>query len=106
MKQLKLMMTIFCCLFIATYSFTQKVQTVAGFSATSGFSGERRAATAAMIHQPRYLALDNAGNLYFSDYGNLPIRKINTSGSVSTVASGGSISSAFGDGGVFSTIYC
>ncbi|MFI5196811.1 MAG: T9SS type A sorting domain-containing protein [Chitinophagales bacterium] len=58
------------------------------------------AATSAMIKTPRGIAIDNAGNIYFSDYGNNRIRKINTSGIISTIAGNfDGLPAYYGDGG-------
>ena len=59
--------------------------TVAG-TGTAGFTGDSAAATLAEIRNPRGIAVDAAGNIFFSDYGNNRIRKINTSGIITTIA--------------------
>ncbi len=66
-----------------------------------GYSGDGGAATAAQMRNPNYLAIDNVGNLYISDWGNFCIRKVNSSGVISTYAgvAPGSSSSYSGDGG-------
>ena len=69
------------------------ISTVAG-TGTSGFSGDGGAATAARLRSPRGVAVDGSGNLYIADRSNNRIRKVDSSGNISTVA-GGSI----GDGG-------
>ena len=63
---------------------------------TGGFSGDGGVATAAQVSQPLSVAVDGAGNLYIADYGNSRIRKINTSGIISTVA--GTTAGFSGDG--------
>jgi len=65
------------------------ISTVAGYHGISGFSGDGGAATAATMGGPKGLAVDGAGNLYFSDGGNERIRKVNTSGIISTIAGNG-----------------
>ncbi len=65
---------------------------------TAGFSGDGGLATAAQVFRPRGVAVDSAGNIYFADAGNHRIRKINTSGIVSTVAGSGTMGYT-GDGG-------
>jgi sugar lactone lactonase YvrE len=74
------------------------VTTVAGTGMT-GFSGDGGAATAAMLNSPSDLAFDTAGNLYMADNGNHRIRKINTSGVITTIAGTGS-QSCGGDNGL------
>ena len=46
-------------------------------------------ATSAELYQPLGVALDGAGNLYIGDSGNNRIRKVNTSGTITTVAGTG-----------------
>jgi uncharacterized protein (TIGR03437 family) len=70
------------------------VTTVAG-TGIAGFSGDGGPATSANLnlgHRPPFannLAIDTVGNLYVSDNGNGRIRKIDTSGTITTVAGGG-----------------
>ncbi len=72
------------------------ITTIAG-TGTAGFSGDGGPATAAMMSDPGELALDNAGNLYVSDRGNYRIRKISSTGIITTIAGG--TSGYYGDGG-------
>jgi hypothetical protein len=65
---------------------TGLISTVAG-TGSSGYSGDGGPATSAMINAPSGLALDGAGNLYFSDAGNQIVRRIDAvSGVITTVA--------------------
>jgi uncharacterized repeat protein (TIGR01451 family) len=73
------------------------ITTVAG-TGMSGFSGDGGAATAAMLLEPRGLALDSAGNLYVADSFNNRVRKIAISGTITTVAGNGTCCYS-GDGG-------
>jgi uncharacterized protein YjdB len=73
------------------------ISTIAG-TGVSGFSGDGGPATAAKII-PVGVITDASGNVYISDYGNFCIRKINTSGVISTVAGIGTMSGSTGDGG-------
>jgi uncharacterized protein (TIGR03437 family) len=61
------------------------INTYAG-SGTRGYSGDYGAATSASLFLPAGLALDGAGNLYIADYGNSTVRKVSTSGQITTVA--------------------
>ena len=73
------------------------ITTIAG-TGVSGFSGDNGSATNAMITQPYDICFDKAGNLYITDNGNYRVRKINTSGIISTFAGIGT-SGESGDGG-------
>lgn len=64
------------------------ITTVAG-SGTAGFSGDGGPATNANLSGPFGVAVDGAGNLYIPDSGNRRIRKVDTSGIITTVAGGG-----------------
>ena len=65
---------------------------------TGGFSGDGGQATAAEINAAWGVATDAAGNLYFTDFGNYRIRKVNSSGIIHTLAGNGSVGYS-GDGG-------
>ena len=73
------------------------ISTVAG-TGTGGFSGDGGAATAAQLNSPSSVALDGSGNLYIADTGNSRIRKVDSSGNISTVAGTGT-GGFSGDGG-------
>lgn len=72
------------------------ISTVVGTS--SGFSGDNGLATSAQISSPFGVGVDSAGNLYIGDTGNQRIRKVDTSGTITTFAGTGSGGSG-GDGG-------
>lgn len=72
--------------------------TIAG-TGTAGFSGDTGAATSAELNQPRGVVVDSSGNVYISDNGNKRIRKVDTSGNISTFAGNGG-AGWNGDGGV------
>ncbi len=61
------------------------VSTIAG-DGTQGFSGDGGPATAAVTNFPSGIAIDNVGNIYFSEITNSVVRKIATDGTISTVA--------------------
>jgi hypothetical protein len=73
------------------------IDTVAG-NGTGGYSGDGGAATTAELYNPYGVAVDAPGNLYIADSNNLRIRKVNTSGVITTVAGNGSCCDS-GDGG-------
>ncbi len=54
-----------------------------------GFSGDGGPATAAMLWSPTNMTIDSLGNLFFVDEFNYRIRKIDTSGIISTYAGTG-----------------
>jgi sugar lactone lactonase YvrE len=91
-------------LLIATATQAQIINTIAG-STTSGYSGDGGAATSATLNHPKGSAVDALGNVYIADADNNRIRKINTSGIISTVA-GSATGSYTGDGGpaIFATL--
>jgi len=74
------------------------ISTVAG-TGTVGYSGDGGPATAAQLNRPQGIAFDSAGNIYISDAYNFCVRKISTSGIISTFAGRGSISGLAADGG-------
>ncbi|XGV87867.1 MAG: DUF4347 domain-containing protein [Limnothrix sp. BL-A-16] len=73
------------------------ITTVAG-NGTAGFAGDGGAATAAQLNAPYGIAFDSSGNLYIADFSNHRIRKVDTSGNITTVAGNGTAGFA-GDGG-------
>lgn len=81
----------------------QVVSTIAG-TGGSGYTGDGGAATAATLGVPSGITVDGAGNLYFTDYSNNVVRKIDLSGNISTVA-GSSTATALGDGGPATAAY-
>ena len=73
------------------------ITTIVG-NGTAGYSGDGGPAVAASLSWPFYVALDSAGNLYFSDYQNNVVRKV--SGGIITTVAGKHFGSGFsGDGG-------
>ncbi len=65
---------------------------------TATYTGDGGPATDAGIHLPTSLALDAAGNLYITEVGSSVVRKVTTSGYISTVAGNGTYGYS-GDGG-------
>ncbi|MFN2507209.1 MAG: hypothetical protein ABR589_00360 [Chthoniobacterales bacterium] len=74
------------------------ITTVAGNGANSDYSGEGGPATKAGFRQPESVALDSAGNMYIgSDYGHR-VCKVDTSGTIITVAGTGTYGFSGDDG--------
>ena len=73
------------------------ISTVAG-TGSSVYSGDGGPATAAGIDYPENIAIDNSGNLYIAEFQSSRIRKVNTSGIITTIAGTG-VSGHSGDGG-------
>jgi len=90
--------------YYAGYSVVKKiapdgtVSAVAG-TGSSGFSGDGGPATAARLgYGANAIALDSTGNLYIADRSNYRVRKVDTSGVITTIAGNGN-SSFSGDNG-------
>ncbi len=75
------------------------LSTLAGIYGTFGYSGDGLPAANALFKQVTGLALDKNGNLYIADHGNHVVRKIDTSGIISTVIGNGVIADT-GNGGL------
>jgi hypothetical protein len=65
------------------------ITTVAG-TGNSSFCGDGGPATSACLKRPTGVAVDNVGNLFIADNGNHRIRKVDTSGKITTYAGNGS----------------
>jgi len=84
---------------IRKVSATGVMSTVAGTAGTLGYSGDGTQATNAKLAMPSDVKFDASGNLYIADFGNGAVRKINTSGIITTIAGNGTRSYS-GDGGL------
>ncbi len=73
------------------------INTIVG-TGTPGYIGEGGPASAAQIDKPYEITLDSHNNLYIADWGNHVIRRINSSGIITTVAGNGG-GGYDGDGG-------
>ncbi len=84
------------------YSSTAIISVFAGNGRT-GYTGDGGAATAATLNGPSSVAFDTNGNMYIVDSSNLVVRKVSTSGIITTVAGNGSscypTTGTCGDGG-------
>jgi uncharacterized protein (TIGR03437 family) len=74
------------------------ISTFAG-NGTSGFSGDGASDTSAQLNSPGGVAVDASGNVYIADTWNGAIRKVSTSGVMSTFAGQGGNRGYSGDGG-------
>ena len=73
------------------------ITTIAG-TGEEGFSGDGGPAVQAYLNSPNDVAVDSAGNLYIADSDNSRIRKVDSSGVISTIAGTGEYGFG-GDGG-------
>jgi hypothetical protein len=73
------------------------ITTIAG-TGTASFGGDGGAATSAYINGAIQISMDTSGNLYIADQSNHRIRKVNSSGIISTIAGNG-VNGYSGDGG-------
>jgi sugar lactone lactonase YvrE len=73
------------------------VNTIVG-TGSAGYGGDGGPAVAAMIDRPIDLAVDHQGNLLIADVGNDTVRKVDSTGVITTIAGNGS-SGYSGDGG-------
>ncbi len=64
------------------------IRTIAGTGA-AGYGGDNGPAASAVVNKPYYIEVDPAGNIYFSDFANHRVRKIDTAGTITTVAGTG-----------------
>ena len=63
---------------------TGKITTVVGQGGISGYSGDGGPALTAQIYFPQDVVVDSSGNLFISDQWNNVIRKVDTSGTITT----------------------
>ena len=73
------------------------ITTIAG-NGICGFSGDGGPGTAAMICFPEGVAVDQNGNVYLTDTSNARVRKVDSSGTIQTVAGTGSFAGYNGNG--------
>ncbi|MGA2477200.1 MAG: hypothetical protein ABSG63_00435 [Spirochaetia bacterium] len=77
------------------------ISTIAG-TGISGYSGDGGPATAAQINWPNGVTVDSAGNLYITEGDNI-VRKVDTSGNISTVAGNVHLVGGYGGDGNVAT---
>lgn len=65
-----------------------RISTVAG-NGSSGLRGDGGPAAQSVVNSPYGVAMDGAGNLYFADFGNRRVRRVQPDGVIRTVAGGG-----------------
>jgi hypothetical protein len=66
------------------------ITTIAGLPGVAGgYNGDNIAATSAKLNSPFGITFDTSGNLYITDQLNFRIRKVNTSGIITTIAGTG-----------------
>jgi len=73
------------------------ITTIAG-NGSSGYSGDKAAATSAELFDPTGVAVDSSGNVYIADSSNHVIRQVGTNGNITTFA-GINTGGYSGDGG-------
>ena len=78
---------------------TGVIITVAG-NGTAGYSGDGGLATLAELDEPRDVAVDAAGNLFFTDYLNHRIREVVKATGIITTVAGNGIAGYSGDNGL------
>jgi len=76
---------------------TNVITTIAG-SGAAGFGGDGGPAIAATLNFPTGIALDTQGNVYFSDYRNHRVRRIDHSTGIITTVAGNGSTTYNGDG--------
>ncbi|MES2837314.1 MAG: T9SS type A sorting domain-containing protein [Bacteroidota bacterium] len=60
------------------------ITTIAGSGTISGYAGDGALATNALLNSPNAIVVDTLGNIYFTELKNNCVRKVNTSGIIST----------------------
>ena len=80
--------TLFLLLLFFSSLQAQVVTTIVG-TGIAGYTGDGGPASAAQLNHPRCIKFDRSGNKYIADQNNHVVRKINTSGIITTVAGNG-----------------
>lgn len=100
---MKFRLSLLCITFLSFSFFAnaqyRKIVTIAGSSSTGAYGGDGGRADSAQLHGPNCLALDASGNIYIEDYYNFRVRKVSTTGYITTYVGNGT-SGYSGDGGL------
>lgn len=78
-----------CCFLVNTQLEAQIVNVIAGNQGSPGYSGDGGPASACQFTDPTQICHDASGNLYIIDKGNYVVRKISTTGIITTIAGTG-----------------
>ncbi|MBN8850687.1 MAG: gliding motility-associated C-terminal domain-containing protein [Sphingobacteriales bacterium] len=78
--------------------YAQTITTIAGTPTVFGFSGAGGPATSIVMREPFNVAVDNGGNVFFTDPDNNRIWKVNTAG-IASIYAGTGVYGHTGDGG-------
>lgn len=73
------------------------ISTVVG-TGTAGYSGDGGQATNATLRLPEGMAFDQCGNLFFADFNNAVVRRVDTNGIITKIAGAGGLGYSY-DGG-------
>src|SRR5579871_1580936 len=65
------------------------IETIAG-TGIAGYSGDGGPMRYTALNHPEIILFDSTGNMYFSESGNNRVRKVDTSGNITTIAGNGS----------------
>ncbi|MBC8048086.1 MAG: T9SS type A sorting domain-containing protein [Fimbriimonadaceae bacterium] len=99
MKQAHTLVLALLCLCFYTQAYSQSIVTSFVGIGGHGYNGDNISAKTAKLYKPIGIQLDKHGNLYFCDNMNNRIRKVDTSGVITTVAGSG-IKGFSGNGGL------
>ncbi len=97
----KYLLPVFCAIFVLLAASSSKGQTITTYAGTGsyGFSGDGGPAVAAQMRYVWFISIDSTGNIYFTDYFDHRVRKVSSTGTISTFAGNG-LTGSTGDGGL------
>jgi uncharacterized protein (TIGR03437 family) len=96
-RNILLVGAVICLVLGARPANSQTIETYAG-NGIAAYAGDGGPAVNASLNNPKEIAIDGAGNVYIADPGNARVRKVTTTGIISTYAGNG-VSGYAGDGG-------